>query len=611
MDSDETTVLWDFADPTGAANPNTIVTKLGATLDLGTVEPEVAVYRTAAGGARRTHGVSDPPVEFTVLQMASASTYDNLVAGLGQLAEWLRDPPGPLKWTQGGAARFMDLLGAPSLPALLRGQGTAGIVATRKSSLGPIPIRLVRKPYMRAAVVTTTPTAVANDPATAGGRLLPVTITGDLPTPVAVTSQMNAASAVQRVLLAHHKATSANITDLTDETAWAQLEASGRGWTRTTGTDTSTTVTDANASPGTGVSAARTTYATNPTVMARRLRLTRTTKLASLRGHWDVWVRVKASFATSRHVIGMRWGLGSGDAANYTSPEVVHDLVAVSALGFVELKVGSIRLPPEGTVAALTIEFWARRETGSGNLDWDLMFLTPRAGLGTVVVPGGWRSTTLGVDMTAPPAVITGDPTWAAGDTVGDSARLRTDNVGVGVGPNAGTVLPAGRHRATFTVQRNSLNADHKLRVVKVTATSAETAVLSFTGGGGAGSAGYALEFDADGTSAYQAQVVMTTHTSGSLFVQNITQEFIPSLASTEQIRTDPGTRYSVERLDASGNVSGYLENEGELPMMLLPGTNLVFTRADDVTVAGYVEPSNIRTRSQTITLAYAPRYAL
>jgi hypothetical protein len=53
LDADETTVLFDFHDPTGAANPGTVSTKLGAALDLGSIEPGVMAIRTASGSTRR------------------------------------------------------------------------------------------------------------------------------------------------------------------------------------------------------------------------------------------------------------------------------------------------------------------------------------------------------------------------------------------------------------------------------------------------------------------------------------------------------------------------------------------------------------------------------
>ena len=52
-DADDTTVLLDFHDPTGTANPGTVSTKLGAALDLGSIEPDVMAIRTASGSRRR------------------------------------------------------------------------------------------------------------------------------------------------------------------------------------------------------------------------------------------------------------------------------------------------------------------------------------------------------------------------------------------------------------------------------------------------------------------------------------------------------------------------------------------------------------------------------
>jgi hypothetical protein len=148
---DETTVLWDFQDPTGAVNPGGVITKLAAGLDLGMAGTNLGTFTPAQRPGGTVLTISDPPVEFTLDMMASATTYDLLVQGLGQLAQWLRDPPGPLRWTQGTVARYIDLLGAPRLPALLTGQARASLVPGRKSSLGPIPLTLVRQPWLRQA----------------------------------------------------------------------------------------------------------------------------------------------------------------------------------------------------------------------------------------------------------------------------------------------------------------------------------------------------------------------------------------------------------------------------------------------------------------------------
>ena len=69
----------------------------------------------------------------------------------------------------------------------------------------------------------------------------------------------------------------------------------------------------------------------------------------------------------------------------------------------------------------------------------------------------------------------------------------------------------------------------------------------------------------------------------------SITDDFLPSLTTSESARTEPGPRrYGVDRLDASGNLAGYLGCEGEVPVLLEPGDNHLFFRYEEIRAAGY-----------------------
>lgn len=150
-DPDESTVLWSFDDPTGAANPYGVVTRLMSEVDIGQVVSDVNIFRSTAPGGVVVRRRS-PEIEMAFQMTAEAAGYAELAAGLGQLARWLEVPPGPLRWTEDGEVLFADLLAGSNLPALLRGQRGAGIVALRSSSVGPIPFRLLRQPGLREAV---------------------------------------------------------------------------------------------------------------------------------------------------------------------------------------------------------------------------------------------------------------------------------------------------------------------------------------------------------------------------------------------------------------------------------------------------------------------------
>lgn len=604
---DETTVLFAFNDSTGASNPGTVKTKVGTAVDLATLGTELVVFRTTdAGGTRR--GLGDPPVDFTIPLLASATSYDNLVTGLGQLARWLRDPPGPLRWTVGSTVRYMDLLGTTQLPALLRGQNEAGLISTRFSSMGPIPITMLRQPWMRGAEVTSTPATVPNDPATSTKvRVYPVTIPGDLPTPAKVVVQMGATSSVARVLIAHRAQgaqASTVMSDYLDETGFAQAEASGRGWTVTLGADTAGVV-DANASPGSGTSAAETSYTSNPTTMATRVHLTRTTKMDSLRGSWDIYATIKAS-AAARHVLQVAWAPVAATNPATRGDEAVHDTSVLGtppAFGYVAKKLGRLTIPETGALSGVTVDLLSRRESGTGTLRWDAIWFVPADRQATVVAVPGGSSSVLGKNLTSPPFKLTADPTWIAGGVIGDSIYLNSPNEAAGMGPNTGTDLPDGRNRYTFSFSAFGV-ADWTVRVVNVTDN---TETISRSGSGGQL---VTLDFDAAAGKLYQAQINNPTG-DGNLAAASITHQFLASLAQNEQFRTDPGPRYGVDRLDSSGNITGSLTIEGAVPAILPPGLNHIMVRAEQVPLALYEEGQSLRANTPTVSVVYSPRYAL
>ena len=74
--------------------------------------------------------------------------------------------------------------------------------------------------------------------------------------------------------------------------------------------------------------------------------------------------------------------------------------------------------------------------------------------------------------------------------------------------------------------------------------------------------------------------------------------------------RTDP-VRYVADRLDSSGNLSGYLGVEGEIPLLLQPGDNHIFIRCDEIplhSIRGERKPARTHAdRHRT----YDPRLAL
>src|SRR5919109_3706398 len=119
---DETTVLFDFDDPSGAANPNGIRTRIDD-LDLGEPEPDEELF-TPSGvpGADVVYRELRPAVMTWIMRVDPYGTIDNAIAGVRELLELL-EAGGVMRWQPQGAAaaQLIDFLPA-SGPGLFRGQ---------------------------------------------------------------------------------------------------------------------------------------------------------------------------------------------------------------------------------------------------------------------------------------------------------------------------------------------------------------------------------------------------------------------------------------------------------------------------------------------------------
>ncbi len=611
---DQSTVLFDFDDSTGAANPSTVVTNLGATLNLGSVDPALALEL-------RTHGAAIlgsptlPTVEMEIPFMASAASDTALFEGLGQLYRYLlsasRDHPIYLDWTELSATRYIDVVGITEMPQLIRGQAQAGIVAGRKSSLGPLTLKLLRQPWMRLTTVTTSGVTVPNDPATGTKvRVYPVTVTGDLPTPGRIRVQMDSGATTERILVGHRAQKSRASTFFSDylsETGFSQAEASARGWTVTRASDTTTGV-NATASPGSGTSQASTAFTTNPTIMQEKISFTRTTLMDSLRGTWDVVVRVGESSLTGPCEIQAAWAPNAAGEPTETFDPQELDFSLSGGPAWLERTVGRITIPDTVSLGGMQLRLYARRLSGTGSLLWDFIWLVP-SDHATIVVPGGSRQTWRGDDLVTPSG-ITADPTWNAGAVVGTALRLNTDEEAAGTPPAAGFDPVDGRHRVGFYLNLNAFIGTVTARITNETDnTEVDESAFSSVG---SGLRFKPMEYDAAAAKSYLYSVQITSYTSGSVDVVKITDDFLPYLTTSESARTEPGPRrYGVDRLDSSGNLAGYLGCEGEVPVLLEPGNNHLFFRYEDIRAAGLEENVTLLPRTPTVTVAYDPRMAL
>jgi hypothetical protein len=605
VDTDETTVLWSFNDQAGTVNPNSVKAKLGP-VDFRVGTQITTAEYLAAGG--QISGYRDPIATATLTFYPAAATADARTTGLGVLNKLL-ERGGVMIWqpTSGSPLRYIDFLASPRV-SVYQGQHIANLASVDEG----ISLEFLMQPYLRGAETTTTGVVVENDPATSSKvRVYPVTASGDLPTPGRVRVQMDSGATVERVLIAHRAqgAEAASImSDYLSETGFAQVEANGRGWTRTLGTDT-TAVSSSGASPGSGTAAASTTFATN-LGLVERVKLTRTTLMDSLRGDWDVWARIKPHAADDYHVQ-MIWSPAATGEAAFAGDVVPLDMETATAFGWIEKNLGTIHIPPRGVaLGGLQIRLLASA-VGGQDLDWDLIWLVPAEPQGTVVVPAEATAKTLGKALTSPPDEITADPTWVAGAVVGNTIQLNANLEAAGWGPNTGTALAVGRHHFTFRWHWDGAGAKNlKVRIANITDnTEAVAQTISFATNE---SREVTLRFDAASAKFYQPQIGFTSYAgSGKVTVRSISHLFLPSLTSGVSLRTEPGPRYSIDRLDSSANLEGYLGIEGAIPVMLSPGLNHLMIRCDEIVLTGSTENENKLTRTPTVTVAYSPRYAL
>ena len=125
VSADLSTVLFDFNDPTGLANPNGVKTRFGTggSLQFGSGEPDVVVLTpTSLPGGKVLHR-RDPLGLMSWAQRFYGVTYDNLAEAVGVLTGYIA-AGGVLKLVlaTGGATRYIDF--EPSTaPVLLNGQG--------------------------------------------------------------------------------------------------------------------------------------------------------------------------------------------------------------------------------------------------------------------------------------------------------------------------------------------------------------------------------------------------------------------------------------------------------------------------------------------------------
>jgi hypothetical protein len=615
VDTDLSTVLFDLHSADGSTNSSwgSVITKFGLGGSFTVTAPHEAgrFPRSGSDGAFTTfsrRGLG----QASWRQFISGTTEANLRLGTGRLADLITRGC-ILKIVTSAVTRYLRF--EPSgYPTPFQGKDSelADLYAMFKFQQG-LDVSVACQPYWEGAEVSVSGVTVPNDPATSTKvRVFPVTgVTGDLPTPARIRTQMDAGSpAVERVFHAwrpRNTRPSSYFADYLSDTGYLNLDATGRGWTIALGTGT-TSVADA---AGSGGNVARVQTTANDSVSIRRVRATRTTKLDSIRGPWDVWCRLRCP-SVSTHLLTLGWGPSTADPVPFLNTPFTLDLTGAVSF-FMDKRIGRIYIPddPAVVLGGLALELWTQRTAGSGtiNLDTDFLWLTPADHNGTTLAPASAESI-LGSLLTTPSGTITGDPSLVAGSVVGSMLRLDANNESGGWGPTAGTVYGTGRHYFDFTVTIGGApNLTVACEVVNKT-DNTTTAVHSAT---------YLapetftrrLAFDGVAAKNYIPRVRINGYTSGRADVASMAHTIIPSLGTSESVRTDP-TRLAVDRLDSSANLAGYLGLEGELPALLEPGDNHIMVRVDELGPQAMPEHlQNTLARTPTVSVIYSPRYAL
>lgn len=156
VDTDQTTVLFDFNDVTGANNANagSVQTQfgVGGAFALNAPEPEQSIFSPTSSPGGRVVFSRDPLVRSSWRTRIRATSYDNLAAGIGELGRLLAQG-GILKYVPNGSANtyYIDFEPSP-VPVLFSGTELEINQATVLFDTPQgVTISVLRQPYLRGA----------------------------------------------------------------------------------------------------------------------------------------------------------------------------------------------------------------------------------------------------------------------------------------------------------------------------------------------------------------------------------------------------------------------------------------------------------------------------
>jgi hypothetical protein len=337
------------------------------------------------------------------------------------------------------------------------------------------------------------------------------------------------------------------------------------------------------------------------------------TKLDSLRGTFEVYLRVKPTASTSWR-FQLRYGASS--VVSNTNTKVTRDWTNATTFGWVLVDLGTLSLPHDVALAQLTLELWAERlETANASGDVvideliiDSYFLMPIDDTAVLISQeSGDTDSWLGSELIAP------DEGGTIGTTQGSEMWLNGSGQKVGTPPLKGTYWPVGLTRfevamytsdqsadepCTLAIRNTTTDSDLATLAVtlpkKITATGATTTVLATISG--------TLVAD----NRYQL-VVRSIGATPDVHVKSVARRQTPLVTADQAIVSDPELAL-VYTIDSSDNFVRRGMLQGPQPDVLEPGLHLLWVQLLDQPLAGFEDYEHVLSRTATVKVTYAPR---
>lgn len=344
----------------------------------------------------------------------------------------------------------------------------------------------------------------------------------------------------------------------------------------------------------------------------RRFRQEVSTKLDSLRGSFDVFLRLRPLW-TESWTFQLLWtpSLGTETTA---LPAVSRDwlLVGSSPVAWVEIPLGIITVPEGGSLAGTTLEVWAERTASANTTQRDFrgvrfgsLFLVPHDAQATIVASRpSEKDSWLGSELVTP------DPSQAgetAGTIFGTEMELNDSTDSCAAPPRSGLVYGAGLHRFIWKFRNPSGVATVQLRITNRTTSGTiinETVTLRTDNVPET----HIRYLTLVAGNAYTVGV--RRGTSGLPRVLSIEHESAPVLVSTQAVSTDAGAFPPAANVeDSAGALLRPLVAEGPTPDLLEPGLNLIHAVLLDPEASGFEDRENVLSRTGTLSVTHAPRF--